>query len=355
MRALTTALALAVTAALAGPALTPDAAAQERTEFRIAWSIYVGWMPWGYAADAGIVDRWADRYGIEIEVVQINDYIESINQYTAGAFDGTSMTNMDALTIPAAGGVDSTALIIGDFSNGNDGIVVKGDRTLDGLAGSTIHLVELSVSHYLLARALESVGLAERDVTLVNTSDAYIVSVYTASPDVEAVVTWNPLLSEVAAMPGSTKLFDSSQIPGEIIDMMVVNTDVLDANPDFGRALVGAWYETMALMAAGDEDALTAMAVAAGTDLAGYQAQLASTQMFYIPAEAVAFTESPDLIQTMDLVRQFSFIHGLLGPSAVSPDAVGIAFPGGAVLGDPENVNLRFTPAFMQLAVEGAL
>jgi NitT/TauT family transport system substrate-binding protein len=341
-----------IAAAVAAPA---PAQAQERDSFRVAWSIYVGWMPWGYAADQGIVDRWADRYGIEIEVVQINDYIESINQYTAGAFDGCVMTNMDGLTIPAAGGVDSTALIVGDFSNGNDGLVVKGDMALEDIAGTTIHLVELSVSHYLLARALDSVDLAERDVDLVNTSDADIVSVFTASPDVEAVVTWNPLLMEVADYPGATKLFDSSQIPGEIIDLMVVNTDVLEANPDFGRALVGAWYETMALMAAGDEGALTAMAEAAGTDLEGYMAQLASTQMFYQPGDAVAFTESPDLIDTMERVRQFSFTHGLLGPGADSPDAVGIEFPDGTVLGDEGNVNFRFTPEFMQMAADEAL
>ncbi|MEO1019252.1 MAG: lipid kinase, partial [Pseudomonadota bacterium] len=109
--------------------LSSPVQAQERDSFRIAWSIYVGWMPWSYAADAGIVDKWADKYGIEIEVVQINDYVESINQYTAGAFDGCVMTNMDALTIPAVGGVDSTALIVGDFSNGNDGIVSKTAKT----------------------------------------------------------------------------------------------------------------------------------------------------------------------------------------------------------------------------------
>ncbi len=329
--------------------------AQERTSFRIAWSIYVGWMPWGYAADAGIVDRWADRYGIEIEVVQINDYIESINQYTAGSFDGCVMTNMDALTIPAVGGVDSTALIVGDFSNGNDGIVSKTATTLEELADTSINLVELSVSHYLLARALESVGLAERDLTVVNTSDADMVSVFTSTDQVSTVVTWNPLLSEVAEVPGATRLFDSSQIPGEIIDMMVVNTEVLEANPDFGRALVGAWYETMALMAAGDEaaiEALTAMAVASGTDLAGYQAQLDSTQMFYDAADAVAFTTSPDLIQTMDLVRTFSAEHGLMGGGM---DSVGIAFPSGEVLGDPENVTLRFTDTFMQMAADDAL
>ena len=45
-------------------------------------------MPWAYAAEAGIVKKWADKYGITINVTQINDYVESINQYTAGKFDG---------------------------------------------------------------------------------------------------------------------------------------------------------------------------------------------------------------------------------------------------------------------------
>ena len=108
---------------LAQGILAAPGGAEAKDSFKIAWSIYVGWMPWGWAADNGIVKKWADKYGIEIEVVQINDYVESINQYTAGGFDGCVMTNMDALTIPAVGGVDSTALIVGDFSNGNDGIV----------------------------------------------------------------------------------------------------------------------------------------------------------------------------------------------------------------------------------------
>ena len=338
-------------------ALSPlaSAHAQEKTDFKIAWSIYVGWMPWGWAGDEGIVQKWADKYGITIEVVQINDYIESINQFTAGAFDGTVMTNMDALTIPAVGGVDSTALIVGDFSNGNDGIVSKSAKDVAGLAGGTVNLVELSVSHYLLARALESAGLAERDLTVVNTSDADLVSVFTSTDDVEHVVTWNPLLAEVAAYPDATKLFDSSQIPGEIIDMMVVNTETLDANPDFGKALVGAWYETMGIMSGDGDDAIaarTAMGEAAGTDLAGYDAQLASTEMFYQPADAVSFTLSPDLITTMDNVRSFSDEHGLIEGGK---DFVGIAFPGGEVLGDEANVKLRFTETFMKMAADGAL
>ena len=86
----------------------------------------MGWMPWDYADQSGILKKWADKYGIQIKLTQVNDYVESINQYTAGGFDACVMTNMDMLTIPSAGGVDSTALIVGDYSNGNDGVVLKG-------------------------------------------------------------------------------------------------------------------------------------------------------------------------------------------------------------------------------------
>ena len=230
--------------------LFASTSAVAKDSFKVCWSIYVGWMPWDYGDKSGIVKKWADKYDIKIDVVQINDYIESINQYTAGAFDGCSMTNMDALTIPAAGGVDSTALIVGDFSNGNDGIVLKGKKDLKAIKGQKVNLVELSVSHYLMARALQSVGLAEKDVSVVNTSDADMVAVY-GTNDVTAVTTWNPLLSEILAMPNSHKVFDSSQIPGEIIDLMVVNSKTLKENPKFGKALVGAWYEIMGTMKSG--------------------------------------------------------------------------------------------------------
>ena len=328
-----------------------------KDKFRVAWSIYVGWMPWGYGDSAGIVKKWADKYDIEIEVVQINDYIESINQYTAGAFDGCVMTNMDALTIPAAGGVDSTALIVGDFSNGNDGMVLKGKQSLADVKGQKVNLVELSVSHYLLARGLESVGLSEQDLTVVNTSDADMVSAY-SSKDVTAVVTWNPLLSEILAMPDSHKVFDSSQIPGEIIDMMVVNTETLAANPKLGKALTGAWYEIMSTMSGDGETAIAArteMAEASGTDLAGYDSQLSTTRMFYEAKEAVEFVRSEDLMETMKNVAGFSFKHGLLGEGAPDAGFIGTAYPGDKVSGDTGNVKLRFDDTYMAMAAEGKL
>jgi NitT/TauT family transport system substrate-binding protein len=336
-------------------ALMPAAQAAEKKSFKIAWSIYVGWMPWDYAAQSGILKKWADKYGISIQLTQINDYVESINQYTAGGFDGCVMTNMDMLTIPAAGGVDSTAFIIGDFSNGNDGVVLKGKgKALANIKGLPVNLVELSVSHYLLARALETVSMQERDIKVVNTSDADIVGAYAAA-DTKAVVTWKPQLSEVVAAKDAQLVFDSSKIPGEIIDLMVVNTATLKDNPKLAKALVGAWFETLQLMAAKHPKALEHMAKASGTDLAGFNGQLATTKMFWTPAEAHAFATSPTVIKTMDLVRKFSFEHGLLGEGAKTVDAVGIEFPGGKTLGNPKGVKMRFDASYMKMAADGAL
>jgi NitT/TauT family transport system substrate-binding protein len=153
-------------------------------------------------------------------------------------------------------------------------------------------------------------------------------------------------------------VFDSSSIPGEIIDTLSVNTEVLAANPNLGKALVGAWYEIMQRMSASGEAgraARVAMGEASGTDLAGYDEQLATTQMFYAPADAVKFATGAQLRETMDSVRQFAFEHGLLGETASSADFVGISFADGSVLGNPNNVRLRFNADYVKLAAEGKL
>lgn len=350
-------LTLVCAAAVLATAPISDALAAKKKEFNIAWTIYVGWMPWPYAAESGIVKKWADKYGITINVTQINDYVESINQYAAGKFDGVTVTNMDTLTIPAAGGVDSSAIIMGDFSNGNDGVVLKDAKSLADIKGRKVNIVELSVSHYLLARGLSKVKLTEKDIKTVNTSDADIVAAF-KSKDSTAVVTWNPQLMEVKAEPKSTEVFDSSKIPGEIEDLMVVNTVTLKDNPELGKALVGAWYETIALMkdaGAKGKAAREAMAKASGTDLAGFDAQLKTTRMFYTPADAVKFTTSPELPKIMDLVRTFCFEHNLLGDNVKSKDAVGIAFPDGKVMGSDKNVKMRFDATYMKMAADKKL
>ncbi len=328
-----------------------------KKDFTIGWSIYAGWMPWPYAQESGIVKKWADKYGITIKLVQVNDYVESVNQYTAGKLDGVVATSMDALTIPAAGGKDTSVIILGDYSDGNDGVVLKNGHTMADIKGRSVNLVELSVSQYLLARGLEKAGLKLSDVKTVNTGDADIVGAF-ASLQVTAVVTWNPQLSEVKKAPGATLVFDSHQIPNEILDVMAVSSATLKANPALGKALTGIWYETMALMHKDDaagKAARAQMAHDAGTTPDGYDAQLKTTHLYFTPAEAVKLAQSPELVTVTERVRQFAFAKGLFGPAATSVDAIGIAFPGGKTLGDAGVVKLRFDPTYTQMAADGKL
>lgn len=326
-----------------------------KKEFNICWTIYAGWMPWGTISNEKIIDKWGSKYGIKIHITQLNDYIESINQYTAGQFDGCTMTNMDALTIPAAGGIDSTALITGSFSDGNDGVVLKGaNKKLSDLKGMSVYLPALSVSHYLLVRGLEKAGLQEKDVKVVNTSDADIVSAF-GTKGVQSAVAWNPQLSVIKKTPQTTEVFSSSAVPGELIDMMVVNTETLKDNPALGKALTGAWFEMMAKMQAGDAQALSAMAADSGTDLAGYKAQLKTTHLFWTPAETQTFVSSPELAKTMQRVAAFSFDKGLLGEGAQSADFIGMSFPGNITVGDTANIKLRFDDSYLKMAAAGKL
>ncbi|MDI7776653.1 putative urea ABC transporter substrate-binding protein [Asticcacaulis sp. EMRT-3] len=328
-----------------------------KNTFNIGWSIYAGWMPWPYAEQAGIVKKWEDKYGIKINIIQVNDYVESINQYTAGKLDGVTVTNMDALTIPAAGGKDTSAIIIGDYSNGNDGIIMKDAKSLSAIKGQTVNLVEFSVSHYLLARGLEMSGLKLSDVKTVNTGDADIVSAF-ASPDIKNVVTWNPQLSQLKKVKGATEVFDSSKIPGEILDLMAVDTATLKANPKLGKALAGIWFDTMKIMTAKTPEgakARAAMAALSGTTPADFDSQLSTTYLYATPDAAVKEFDSQALEDTMDKVRKFSFAKGLYGPSATSVDAIGIAFPGNKTLGDASHVTLRFDPTYTEEAENNTL
>jgi NitT/TauT family transport system substrate-binding protein len=331
--------------------------AQAKKSFKVAWSIYAGWNPWDYASKSGILDAWAKKYNIEIKLVKM-DYIASIEAYTSAQVDACVMTNMDALTIPVASGIESSAVILGDFSNGNDAILVRNNLTIPQLAGKKVSLVEYSVSHYLLSRALDKNSMKDADVKVINVSDSDIAPAFVSNTDQEAVVTWNPLVMEILQTPGVTKIFDSSQIPGEVLDLMMVNTKVLKDNEALAKALNGAWFEVMAIMStrgAKADNALETMAKAGGSSLVEYKAQLKTTAMFYKATDAVAYMTGEEIQGNMKKVRNFCFKYKLLGDRVQSADDLGIEFPGGTVLGKTDNVLFHYDDTYMKMAAEGKL
>jgi NitT/TauT family transport system substrate-binding protein len=339
-------------------ALAPSIFAQ-KPAFTVGWSVYVGWNPYYYMQKSGILKKWADKYGVTIKVQRF-DYAPSLDAFVAKNIDACAMTNMEALDMPAAAGVDTTAIILGDYSNGNDAVLVRGGLTLAQIPGKQVLIVEKTVSQYLIERGMAMSGLEGqvKKMKYLNTSDADIAAAFLTNADKQVVVTWKPMVSQIAKAKGVTTVFNSSQIPGEILDVLVVRSEVLK-RPDgdkFAKAIAGAWYEVMAQMtAAAPDTTLAAIAEGSQDTLASYKEQLSTTHMFYTAQSGVQQVASADLKKTMDLVRKFCFTHGLLGEKTASADDVAIQFPDGSVLGKQDRVRLRFSTAYMQAAAQGRL
>jgi NitT/TauT family transport system substrate-binding protein len=338
--------------------LTPSIFAQ-KPSFTVGWSVYVGWNPYDYMQRAGILKKWADKYGVAIKVQRF-DYAPSLDAFVAKNIDACAMTNMEALDMPAAAGVDTSTIIVGDYSNGNDAVITRQGLTLAQIPGKQVLIVEKTVSQYLIERGMAMNGLESqiKKVKYLNTSDSDIASAFLTNPSKQVVVTWKPMVSQIAKAKDVKIVFNSSQIPGEILDLLVVRTDILKRpeGEKFAKAITGAWYEVMAQMTAASPDrALASIAQSSQDTLASYKEQLATTHMFYTPQSAVQETTSPDLKKTMDLVRKFCYTHALLGEKTASADDVAILFPDGSVLGKADRVRLRFNPAYMQMAAQGKL
>src|SRR5712692_7230531 len=219
--------------------------AQQKPSFTVGWSVYVGWNPYHFMARSGILRKWADKYGINIRVQRF-DYAPSLDAFVAKNIDACAMTNMEALDMPAAAGVDTTAILIGDYSNGNDAVIVRHNLSLAQIPGKQVMLVEKTVSQYLFERAMSINGLTNqiKRVQYVKTSDSDIASAFLTNQSKPVVVTWKPLVSQIVKAKGVKVLFNSSQIPGEILDLLVVRTEVLNradgSGQKFAKAITGA-------------------------------------------------------------------------------------------------------------------
>ena len=171
------------------------------------------------------------------------DYAPSLDAFVAKNIDACTMTNMEALDMPAASGVPTTGILIGDYSNGNDALLVRNGLQMKDLPGKKLLLVEKTVSEYLFDRAMTLNGMRDqiKQVRLINTSDSDIATAFLSDTSASATVTWKPMVSQIVKQKGITSLFNSSQIPGEILDLTVVRTEVLDRPDGSGRNSPRRW------------------------------------------------------------------------------------------------------------------
>ena len=146
------AVAASAAASVAAPAPKPA-----KAPLKIAYSDWPGWT----AFEIGIQKGWFKEAGVDTEFSWF-EYTPSMEAFTAGKVDAVMMTMGDAL-VTGAPGARSVAILVTDYSNGNDMIVAKpGINDLKGLKGKKIGLEVGLVEHLLLAQGSRK-GRPERD------------------------------------------------------------------------------------------------------------------------------------------------------------------------------------------------
>ena len=297
----------------AGSKTSGDKPAASGREYQVAWSVWTGWMPFKLMEVKGFLAKRAAEKGIQVKLVEFPAYMDSVTAFAAGKLDGCAMTAMEALQ-PAAAGVDTVAVVANDTSNGGDGVLVRGIDNLKGLKGKEILLAELSVSHYLLVRGLDSVGMKEADVKVKNTDGDEAGKAFVADPKVEAVATWNPHLFQATESGKGKVIFSSKEIPGEIIDLLVLNNNALKEQPALGWVLTEAWYDAMKAIEdpATREESISIMAAGAHATVDEFKKMMGGTDLRTDRAKAAAFLEADTTKATMEKIKKFSIDHGLV-------------------------------------------
>lgn len=264
----------------------------QEVPLKIAYSDWPGWVAWEVAAQKG----WFKEAGVNVELVWF-EYGPSLEAFAAGNVDAVSMTNGDAMVLGASG-KHSKAVVINDFSNGNDMVIGRpGITSVAELKGRKIGVELNLVDHLLLLKALAAHGLNESDVTLVNmpTNDTPQAL---AARGVDAIAAWNPIAAQtLEQVPGSQPLFTSREVPGLIFDGLFVDPGSLATRREDWQKVAAVWFRVVDYIKnpVTQGDAVAIMSARVGTTPERYQRFLDGTYLLDFEGNLAAFEDRPSL------------------------------------------------------------
>jgi NitT/TauT family transport system substrate-binding protein len=293
--------------------------AADKPEVTVATSIYPGWMDnWlmEMPLEKGkppFLQRRTKEAGVVVNVKKFKEYVPSIEAMVAGKVDACTMTLGEALAFPEDSGVDAVIFLVHDYSNGNDGVLVPKGWKLDQMKGKTIIAEEFSVSQFLIHRWLQKNSKPRNYLQFKNTpgddvSKAFLATV--GKPDAIAGATWNPHVLRIVQSGKADLAFSSREIPGEIVDCLVVRKDRIAGREKAIEAYVKAHYDVMEYFTASAtrDRAIKAMTVSAeftSEDAPLYSKMLDSTRFYTTREETAKFMESDEIRETEKKLRGF--------------------------------------------------
>lgn len=188
-----------------------------------------------------------------VHLVELLSNSDSVQALAAGTVDGAGLTLDEALAARAVG-LDLKIVLVFDYSAGADVLLARPEiADLPALKGKRIGVEQTGVGALMLDAALKQARLAAAEVKVISlTVDQHLDAFQSGA--VDALVTFEPIAALVVAA-GGRRLFDSSAIPGSIIDVLALSTKALEANPNTARQLVARYFQALAYLRQSSADA----------------------------------------------------------------------------------------------------
>ena len=239
---------------------------------RVGANVWPGYESLYLARDLGYYDDHP------IQLVDYPSATEVSRALRNGNLEVAALTLDETLAL-AETNPDIRVVLITDVSAGGDAIVAKPDiETLAGLKGRRVGVESTALGAFVITRALEQEGLSLQDVEIVSLEVSEHEQAFKQGV-VDAVVTFDPIRSNLLAM-GAKLVFDSRQIPGEIVDALVVPQTVLKNQRTTLDGLVQGWFRALDYLEKDPQDAAKRMAPREGVAPEQF---LASLELLHIP------------------------------------------------------------------------
>jgi NitT/TauT family transport system substrate-binding protein len=240
-----------------------EATPEVSKKIKLGISAFPGWFVY-YIAKG---EDYFKKNGVDVELVWFPVYSDSLQAFNSGNLDMLCIALPDA-PAPYLKGTKFKVVAVNDFSNGADAIVARADRkiaSLKDLKGKKVATEYGTIEHFFLLKALETVGLSESDINLVN------ISVGDSAPAiisgaVDAAGLWEPALSIALSDKGIKKLYSSDRTPGLIQDTTIATEELIKNNPQAVYGVINAFLDAIEFYKSNADQAIEYMRVPADVD-----------------------------------------------------------------------------------------
>ncbi len=205
--------------------------------------IKIATNPWPGYEFVHLADNngYFEEVGLNIELVELGSLSDAQNTYVSGYVDGLTSTLIEVIQAETLGGKPLKVIAFPDYSNGGDVIIAKGDiNDITSLKGKRVGCEVSSLGLFILQRALAKYGLTLDDVEIVNVEQSNGLNAF-KNDLVDAFVSYPPMSLNILKHQESQVVFDTSEIPYEVLDTIAVSTDILIKTPDFQSKFLKAW------------------------------------------------------------------------------------------------------------------